>query len=90
MCLSLLNSYNEKSIVHFVRFANALLKHFEYLKANKERCLFTNAWKMKLKVKLIAKLSPTNMYVTFMQENESKGRQFFKSGYRENQALLVR
>ena len=43
MCLSLLNSYNEKSIVHFVRFANALLKHFEYLKANNERCLFTNA-----------------------------------------------
>lgn len=30
------------------------------------------------------------MYVTFMQENESKGRQFFKGGYRENQALLVR
>lgn len=30
------------------------------------------------------------MYVTFMQENESKGRQFFKSGSRENQALLVR
>ena len=85
MCLSLLNSYNEKSIVHFVRFANALLKHFEYLKANNERCLFTTVC-----LKLIAKLSPTNMYVTFMQENESKGRQFFKSGYRENQALLVR
>lgn len=30
------------------------------------------------------------MCVKFMQENESKGRQFFKSGYRENQALLVR
>lgn len=30
------------------------------------------------------------MYVTFMQENESNGRQFFKGGYRENQALLVR